>query len=728
VLNLRPRTIGLFAALILSACADNAEQTNAQNANQRRSEASTANEPQQSAIDYQARIDKANSEESNWLLHGRTLDEQRYSPLAQINTETVGSLELAWYKDLPEPRGQEASPIIRDGVMYTTAAWSEVFALDATSGEQLWHFDPEVNKAYGVKACCDVVNRGVAVWGDTVLIGVLDGRLIALDANNGKQKWSVSTVDSDKPYTITGAPRIANGKVFIGNGGAEFGVRGYVSAYDISNGELLWRFYTVPGDPSKPFENPILEEASKTWSGEWWTLGGGGTAWDSMAYDPELNLLYVGVGNGSPWNPNVRSAGEGDNLFLSSIVALNADTGAYAWHYQTTPGEAWDYTATQHMILADLEEDGDVRKVIMQAPKNGFFYVLDRQTGEFISGEPYVATTWAKSIDPETGRPIVEKEAEYWKTGKVALVAPSWAGGHSWHPMSFHPEHQLVYIPAQEMAFPYMQQNDMKVLSQGANLGVDTSVAELPDDESIVKAMQKETRGHLAAWDPVEQKEKWRVQHAGVLNGGVLSTAGNLVFQGNGEGFVNAYNASTGEKLWEFAAQTGVVAPPVSYAVDGHQYITVSAGWGGIVSLMTGPFTQNAGQPINRSRLLTFKIGGKATLPPVNDTPRTMPALPEDAIDTKQVRRGFELYDDFCVNCHGAGAVGGGVVPDLRYSGFLLNTEGWQQVVRKGALANRGMVSFADEISQDGAEAIRNYIMDRNQYAHSIGDTQRISR
>lgn len=678
--------------------------------------------------DYQARIRDANSETGNWLLHGRTLDEQRFSPLTGINAENVGQLELAWYVDLPEQRGQEATPIIRDGVMFTTAAWSEVFALDAATGEQLWHFDPEVDKAWSVKVCCDVVNRGIALWEDKAIFGTLDGRLIALDAKTGAEVWSVSTVDTSKPYSITGAPRIANGKVFIGNGGAEFGVRGYVSAYDVKTGEMLWRFYTVPGNPAEPVENPILTEAAKTWKGEWWALGGGGTVWDSMSYDAELNLLYIGVGNGSPWNPNIRSAGEGDNLFLSSIVALNADTGKYVWHYQTTPGEAWDYTATQHMILADLEIEGRQRKVIMQAPKNGFFYVLDRVTGEFISAEPFVPTTWAKEIDKSTGRPIVEADAEYWKTGKVALVTPAWSGGHSWHPMSFHPETGLVYIPAQEMAFPYLQQNEMKILSIGANLGVDTTVAEFPDDVEVVKAMKKATRGHLAAWDPVEQKEKWRVQYSGPLNGGVLSTAGNLVFQGNGEGFVNAYRASDGEKLWEYPAQTGVVAPPVSYSVNGEQYLTVLAGWGGIISLMTGPMTFNAGEPINRSRILTFKLGGKARLPPADDTPREMPQLADGALNPELVREGFEHYDDFCTPCHGAGAVGGGSVPDLRYSAFLQQADLWARVVRDGLLSSRGMVSFAAELSKEESEAIRHYVMDRNRYAYSIGDTQRISR
>jgi quinohemoprotein ethanol dehydrogenase len=677
---------------------------------------------------YQQRIENAGSEPGNWLLHGRTLDEQRFSPLKSVNENNVQQLGLAWYVDLPENRGQEATPIVIDGVMYTTAAWSEVFALDAATGKQLWHFDPEVDKSWGARACCDVVNRGAAVWQDKVYFGALDGRLIALDAKTGEQVWSVVTVDRNKSYTITGAPRIANGKVFIGNGGAEFGVRGYMSAYDAQTGKLLWRFHTVPGNPEDGFESPTMEKAAQTWKGEWWKLGGGGTVWDSMAYDPQLNLLYIGVGNGSPWNPKIRSEGEGDNLFLSSIVALNADTGEYAWHYQTTPGEGWDYTATQHLILADLELGGDTRKVIMQAPKNGFFYVLDRVTGEFISAEPFVPTTWASHVDPETGRPVVLPEAQYWKTGEVALVTPAWAGGHSWHPMSFSPETGLVYLPAQEMAFPYKHEDDMQVKLVGANLGVDTRVAEFPDDPNDLQALKDATRGHLAAWDPVAQKERWRVQHRSALNGGVLSTGGNLVFQGNGAGLLVAYRATDGADLWQFPAQTGVVAPPITYEVDGVQYVTVSAGWGGIISLMTGPVTWNAGEPINRSRLLTFALGGKAQLPEPQEVVRNMPDLSHISVDPAVGRRGFELYDAYCGPCHGASVVGGGVTPDLRYSAFLSSQDMWQKVVLEGILSSRGMVSFAEELDEDEADAIRQYVIERNQHAHSIGDTQRVSR
>ena len=668
----------------------------------------------------------SSAKQGDWWLHGRTYTEQRNSPLTAINKENVSDLGLAWYYDLPDHRGQEATPLVVDGVMYVVGAWSKVFAFDAQSGQSLWSYDPKVDKSRGAKACCDVVNRGVAYWEGRVIVGALDGRLIALDAKTGQEQWSTVTVDQDKPYTITGAPRVANGKVFIGNGGAEYGVRGYMGAYAVETGELLWRFYTVPGNPDEGFESKAMEMAADTWDGEWWTLGGGGTVWDSMAFDPDFNLLYVGTGNGSPWNPQLRSNGTGDNLFLSSIVALNADTGEYVWHYQTTPGEGWDYTATQHMVLADLEIDGRTRQVIMQAPKNGFFYVLDRATGEFISGQPFVPTTWAKSIDPETGRPNIDPTAKYWETGQVTPVAPAWSGGHSWHPMSYSPDTGLVYIPAQEMMFPYLGQKELKVKPIGVNLGIDTSIAVFPDDPNAIKTIKGSNKGHLAAWDPVAQKEVWRVQHPGPLNGGVLSTAGELVFQGNGSGRLVAYGASDGQQLWSFDAQTGVVAPPITYSIDGEQYVAVVVGWGGIIALMTGPIAWNAGEPINRSRVLVFKLGGDANLPEANTEVQTMADFSELELDSNVVALGAQNYLEYCGSCHGVGAVGGGVIPDLRYSPYLNSKDGWRHVVQNGALQTRGMVSFSHVLSDQDAESIRAFVIGRNQFAHSTGETTRL--
>lgn len=673
---------------------------------------------------------EAAGENSDWAQHGHDAAEQRFSPLAQISTDNVADLGLAWFYELPVKRGQEATPIVVDGVMYTSSAWNHVIALNAATGEVLWHFDPKVPKSMGVKSCCDAVNRGVAYDDGKVFTGTLDGRLISLDAKTGAVNWSVVTIDQSKRYTITGAPRVANGKVFIGNGGAEYGVRGYISAYDANSGDMVWRFYTVPGGPDDPTGVEPVEAQKPTWKGEWWKLGGGGTVWDSMAFDPELNLLYFGVGNGSPWNPNIRTQGEGDNLFISSIVAVDADSGEYRWHYQTTPMEAWDYTATQHIILADMELEGTMRKVLMQAPKNGFFYVLDRVTGEFLSGEPYVPVNWASHIDKATGRPVVLPEAQYWKTGVTTLATPSWMGGHNWHPMSYNPPTGLVYIPAQQAAFPYLAEDDQTPSVIGPNLGVDTTVAAFPDNPEVIQQIKDATFGFLLAWDPVAQKEVWRFEYPGAWNGGVLSTAGGLVFQGNAVGFVQAFDAVEGKKLWEFPAQTGIVAPPISYQVNGEQYIAISAGWGGTFPLMTGPLTYDSanGDPINRSRLLVFKLGGTAKLPDVDSTRRELPDYSSLELDAERAKQGFALYDRYCINCHGAGAIGGGVLPDLRYSGFTASSEAWTQVVINGILQDNGMASFAVELSPEDAESIRHYIIERNHYARSIGDTTRLSR
>ncbi len=703
-----------FLALILAACGqDTANDNTAGDVEAGNMATATTEQPEYPSIA------EADDRPGDWLAHGRTWSEQRFSPLDQINADSVADLSLAWYVDLPESRGQEASPIIVDGTMYTTAAWSIVHALDARTGETLWSYDPQVDRSHAVHGCCDAVNRGVAWWQDRVIVGTLDGRLIALDAQSGEEIWSVLTVDLSQPYTITGAPRVAEGLVFIGNGGAEFGVRGYVTAYDIETGEQRWRFYTVPGNPADGFESDTMAMAAETWQGEWWTLGGGGTAWDSMAYDPDLGLLYIGTGNSSPWNPQIRSEGVGDNLFVSSIVALDADTGEYVWHYQTTPGDAWDFTATQHMILADLEIDGAMRQVIMQAPKNGFFYVIDRATGEFISGENFVPVTWADGIDPETGRPNILDSARYWETGEVSVVSPAFLGGHNWHPMSYNPETGLVYLPAQEISFPYSADNNFEAKELAANLGIDTSVARLPDDPDVIEAVKAATLGHLAAWDPVAQEERWRVQYPGLWNGGVLSTAGDLVFQGTAAGFLKAYDTSTGTELWEYPTQAGVVAPPVTYEVDGEQYLTVMAGWGGIGPMILGPLSLNSGQTLDNSRILTFKLGGEAALPDYQLPSPELPDLSGVEIDMDMAEQGFLVYDRYCGACHGAGAVGSGVIQDLRYSPFSADSAGFASVVLDGIFSDRGMVGFGSELDAEDAEAIRQYILTRQQFAAS---------
>ncbi|MGQ9424979.1 PQQ-dependent dehydrogenase, methanol/ethanol family [Gilvimarinus sp. F26214L] len=704
-------------------------------------QATAADRPGAASLDINGqRIENADSEPGNWLSHGRTYDEARFSPLDQINHSNVQDLGLAWYFDTETSRGLEATPLVVDGVMFSTAAWSVVFAHDAKTGNLLWKYDPQVPKEWGAYACCDVVNRGVALWEGTLYAGTLDGYLVAIDATTGEELWKVNTIDRDKPYTITGAPRVIDGKVIIGNGGAEYGVRGYVSAFDAETGEQLWRFYTVPGDPADGFESPALERAAETWNGQWWQYGGGGTVWDSMAYDPELNLLYIGTGNGSVWNREVRSPGGGDNLYLSSIVALNPDTGEYVWHYQTTPGDSWDYTATQHLILADLEIDGRLRQVIMQAPKNGFFYVIDRVTGEFISAENYVPVTWATHVDPQTGRPVETANARYQAANPLAELSaeqqvaalkslsdeelagafhlPGPLGGHNWHPMSYSSETGLVYIPALEIPFAYGNEPAFSYNEGRWNLAVDP-LANMPtEDPALDDRIDGLLRGHISAWDPVRQKEVWRVQHAGSWNGGILSTAGNLVFQGTSHGQLVAYRADTGEELWSAPAQTGVVAPPVTYTIDGEQYVTVVAGWGGAFPLTAGGAAEKIGQK-HRGRILTFKLGGQAQLPPLAPDD-TLPPLPDfEQPEQEQVLAGKAAYHRFCGVCHGPGLHGGGVIADLRHMGVEKHAL-FEDIVLGGIYKSVGMVSFADVLNEQEVEAIQAYVLTEARELRSI--------
>ncbi|MCW8194811.1 PQQ-dependent dehydrogenase, methanol/ethanol family [Proteobacteria bacterium 005FR1] len=655
-----------------------------------------------------------------WLSHGRSYDEQRFSPLDQINADSISSLGLAWYADMDTSRGQEATPIVVDGALYVTTAWSNVKAFDAKSGKLLWAWDAKVDRSKGVDACCDVVNRGVAVWNGKVFVGTLDGRLVALDSATGELVWEKMTVDTTKPYTITGAPRVIKGKVIIGNGGAELGVRGYVSAYDAETGEMNWRFYTVPGNPEDGFEQPELEEAAKTWKGKWWEQGGGGTVWDSVAYDPELDLLYIGVGNGSPWNQAIRSPGGGDNLFLASIVALDPDDGSYRWHYQTTPGETWDYTATQHIILANLEIDGEERRVIMQAPKNGFFYVIDAITGKLISAEKFVPANWATHVDLETGRPVEMAEARYEKTGKPFIVYPGPQGGHNWHPMAFNPETGLVYIPAREQSTGYVSDPNFEASIRGWNTGIDFAkgAALIRSSSDAVRPRQS----YLKAWDPVAQKERWRVpQPDPGQTSGILTTGGDLVFMGNAGGEFVAYHAQTGERLWSHITQAAVVAAPSSYVIDGEQYVALLVGSRGLPEAGPGAIGATTDKSTNNSRLLVYKLGGPATLPNKVIKLKTAsgqsdrPAPPPVTASNETIAHGEQVYGRYCSVCHGPTAVSPdvGTFPDLRHSPRIGSNEAWASVVMKGELAEQGMVSFAPSISDSDADAIRHYVISR---------------
>jgi alcohol dehydrogenase (cytochrome c)/quinohemoprotein ethanol dehydrogenase len=667
-----------------------------------------------------SRIIAANAEPGAWLTTGRTYDEQRFSPLAQINTANAARMGLAWHADLDTQRGQEATPLMIDGRLYVATAWSMVKAYDARTGKPLWSYDPKVPRETLVKACCDAVNRGVAAWGNKIFVGTLDGRLIALDAATGKPVWSKVTVDQSKPYTITGAPRVIKGRVIIGNGGAEYGVRGYITAYDAETGKQLWRFYTVPGDPANPNQPAYLREAAKTWTGEFWKLGGGGTVWDSMAYDPDLDLLYIGVGNGSPWNQKIRSPQGGDNLYLSSVVALKPETGEYAWHFQETPAESWDFTATQHIVLADLTIGGKRRKVLMHAPKNGFFYVIDRTNGQIISAKNYAPVNWATSIDAKTGRPDVNPASRYALTGKPVVQMPGPSGAHSWHPMAFDPKLGLMFIPAQIAAFPYIPVGpDWKAATIGFNVGVDMGAASMPANAKVRADAIAATKGELIAWDPVQQKPRWKVEYGAANNGGVLATAGGLVLQGDSAGHFNIYAAATGRKLWSMPVQTGVIAAPITYSVGGEQYVAVMAGSGGVFALAPGVVAK---QMRNISRLLVFKLGGKATLPPAPPL-SLQPLDPPPVTGTpEQIATGADRFGRYCGVCHGDAAVAGPIVPDLRHSAVLNDAATWQTIVHDGALKDNGMVAFAPVMKADEIEAIRHYVIKRANEDKALGD------
>jgi quinohemoprotein ethanol dehydrogenase len=657
------------------------------------------------------------NDSSNWLTHGRTYSEQRFSTLDSINQNTVDELGLSWYLETATVRGLQATPLVADGVMYFTAAWSVVYALDAKTGAILWMYDPKVPKEQSYKFCCGVVNRGVALWQNSVYVGTLDGRLVAIDAISGELRWQIQTTDPNKPYSITGAPRVVDGKVIIGNGGAEYGVRGFVTAYDAKTGDQVWRFYTVPGNPALGFENAQMQLAAKTWTGQWWQYGGGGTVWDAISFDPELNLLYIGVGNGSPHNQQIRSPGGGDNLFLSSIVALNPDTGDYVWHYQQVNGETWDYTATQQMVLADIEWRGEPRKVIMQAPKAGFFYLIDRLTGELLSAEPYVKVTWATGYDLKTGRAIENPQARYTDGARV-MVFPTGAGGHNWHSMAYHPGTGLMYIPAMDFGGPFQSQEYYTHYERHWNLGYKTEGP--PDNHLLTQALLRQVpQGFLLAWDPIEQREAWRVSYPLLGNGGVLATRGNLVFQGSADGFFHAYNATTGQRLWSTDVQNGVMAAPISYMIEGEQYVSVLVGRGGAVSMVLGV---EHDRPVSKGRVLTFKLGSDLRLPEPAD-PAPIPEPPEkEPVAQDDVEQGRLLFNQFCSRCHGMNVVSDGSVPDLRYLSPMWH-DNFYEVVRGGLLEGAGMPQFDDVLSEQQARWVHAYIIKRAHEDKALRET-----
>ena len=496
--------------------------------------------------------------------------------------------------------------------------------------------------------------------------------------------------------------------MLIGNGGAEFDARGFVTAYDARSGEQVWRFYTVPGDPTEPFENPILATAAETWNGQWWQAGGGGTVWDAITFDPELNLVYIGVGNGTPWNQRLRSPGGGDNLFLSSIVALDADTGEYVWHYQTTPGDTWDFTATQQIVLADIEIDGRSRKVLMQAPKNGFFYVLDRESGELLSAEPFVTVNWATHVDMATGRPVETAEARYASAPFASY--PAAPGGHNWHPMAFSPDTGLVYIPAQELPWVYKENPAYRFSKVLTNTGVDSIIASMPEDPAQQQAAADILKGYLLAWDPVAQNARWKVELPVAWNGGALATAGNLVFQGTAHGEFVAYAADSGERLWAHDTQTAVLAGPVTYSVDGRQYVAVMAGFGTAFGIQSGIVAKWAGvRPLNR--IVAYALDGDDSLPPLAPLP-AVPEPPPATAPAEMVTAGKLLYHDYCTRCHGDAGISAGVIPDLRHLDADTHAA-WDAIVLGGARLAKGMPGFAASLSKDDTDAIHAYVIKR---------------
>jgi quinohemoprotein ethanol dehydrogenase len=638
----------------------------------------------------------------DWAAFGRTYGEQHFSPLQQVSRETVDRLGLAWSFDLP--RGNSVTGALEvDGTLYVAPGYSLVHAIDARTGRLKWRYDPKAAEAAGKRLRQGWGSRGLAWWNGKVYTGTQDGRLIAIDAKSGKPVWSVMTLMDGDLRFISGPPRAFAGKIIIGHGGADASdVRGYVTAYDAETGKRLWRFFTVPGDPAKGFEDAAQEMAAKTWAGEWWKYGGGGTVWNAITYDEEFNQIYLGTGNGAPWNHKIRSQGQGDNLFLSSIVALDADSGAYKWHYQTNPGESWDFNANMDMQLATLDLGGQRRPVLMTAPKNGFLYVLDRRDGSFISAKPYVRVTWAKEIDAN-GRPVETPGVRY-DNGETFAVAPSPMGAHSWLPMAYSPDTRLVYIPAIDL---WTEFHDRGIVREGWRRAPDNLL-----DVGAAAAFPLDAKGEsaLVAWDPVTQTQRWRVPTPGYWNGGVLATAGGLVFQGHIDGTFNAYDAATGERVWSFDAKAPVLAPPITYTVGKRQYVTVLTGMGTSGGYL-GPLLErfNLNPATQARRVLTFALDARTPLPP--DGRRPVEILPDPAYraDADAEQRGLILYAQRCGICHGFRAVAVGAATDLRGSGLPREPAAFDLVVRQGALVAGGMPRF-DELTDRELEDIRQYL------------------
>ena len=543
----------------------------------------------------------------SWLSYGRSQNETRYSPLTQIDTSNVSRLGLAWSYVLGAGgSNQEGTPLVWNNTLYGITNWSVVYALDARSGKELWRWDPEVNQtAVRPKICCGIVNRGLALYKGMIIAPAIDGRLFALDALTGKPVWETRVAYPQDFYTVTMAPRIANGKVIVGASGGDRTTRGFFDAYDAATGHRAWRFYTVPGDPSKPYENDAMRAAAKTWGGDFYTKGGGGAVWDGIAYDPETNLVYVGTGNAQPWVQKFRGAQNVDNLYTCSILAVDLATGQLKWHYQTVPNDNWDFDSVQQLMLLNLTVNGRPRKVITQAAKNGFFYVLDRATGEFLSASPFVKVNWATGFD-ERGRPMVNPEAYYDLEG--VEIFPTGGGAHNWSPMSYNPNTGLVYISASYMPFPYQAMAELKP----GSTGYVRPTGELRKLSFAMGPIAPDgVRGGLQAWDPVSKKLAWRADGGGGIGGGTVTTAGNLVFQVVNDGHFMAYSADKGEKLFELQVGRTGMGPPITYEAGGKQYVAFTGGLGRAATI-EGPNNATVEHP---PMLFVFELDGKGELP-----------------------------------------------------------------------------------------------------------------
>ena len=667
--------------------------------------AACVSEPPPMVVDDAALADATQGDD--WLAFGRTYDEQRFSPLTQVNDQNVGELSVAWYMDLPDDRSLYGTPLVVDGVMYFEGSYNVLRAVDAATGELIWDYDPRVIEHAGdrLRIMWDA-SRGLAFYKGKVYIATIDGRLIAVDAATGQEVWSTMTFDPELPLFITGAPKVFNDLVVIGNGGTEMGaIRGFLDAYDAETGERAWRWYTVPGHPADGFENDAMAMAAETWTGEWWKYGGGGTVWHGITYDPEFDQVIFGTGNGAPWNQKIRSPGGGDNLFLCAVVAVDATTGEYRWHYQTTPGETWDYNSNMDIVLADLEINGRTVKAAMHAPKNGFFYVIDRENGRLVSAEPFANITWATHVDMETGRPVEAPGVRY--EDEPVTVYPSALGAHSWHAMSYNPGTGLVYIPAIDFAGGY------------GDATIDISTWQSPDwefdsgvDRMTVDVPADAGTSTLKAWDPVEQRLAWEVLTPGLWNPGSLTTAGNLLFQGQADGRLIARRATDGEELWSADLGSGISAPAITYQVDGRQYVSILVGWSGAGMALFGSIGGQHGWAYKAQprRLITFALDGGVELPAAPPPAFAEPLVGEDfVVDEALAAAGESPYAGYCMLCHGAAAVSGGMAPDLRASRIVLSRDAFMEVVLGGGLLKSGMPQFSD-FTEFQADALRHYI------------------